>query len=696
MLSVLVPALWVVAQAGTTAPTTSSPTTAPTKAPTLSANTLEFLKLDKPGALVWVFLTSYLVAVLGIAIHGFYRKVMANRNADTLVKKQTTLAEDHFVGGREFNPVLLAMTTFATIYSGYTVVGVPGESYAKGYSGYRWLFIYPFVFPIAFFMSRLNYYSHCRRYVSPSDFMVDRYRSKSIRALTSICLVIPALVYVCTQFNAMGNTVEALSSGDIPAFPAAVVFAVIMLLYEIFGGLRGIAYTDALQGGVLFVSFLLFFPVQGKLFGGTPVVARTMSRQGRDAPLDVGQQTLWMNFLGLMVMAFMLNPQLLVRYQAGRTPKATKWTMAFVGVAAWITMLCSALTGLCAWSYFGEGFDVTKTGAKTFGNVVLYVIQQGAFYNILGSLMLSASVAAFMSTADSALHAASACLTMDLFYPVLENCIPDATQRDKTASYIGYSMSTLVAILALIASQTNMSFSALITIQNALLMICTPGFVLGFLWKGIKPIPVLVGMVVSLITTIAWQCKHHEGQLGACQPTGIAWYGPIKGMHPAIFCFFLNMIIVVGGSFIPSMPNETFAADLVTFTGKDDPKVETFPMAMVGMDLSQTGGPKVRPWYFPQCIIWWFALLLTFFEIPWYWGPEYHENYEVKERDYYPAWLVTAIMVMLVQSICFLVCVTQFWSIEPYQGVAIDMSKPNTEMADTKSFPDKPKTGTTI
>ena len=45
----------------------------------------------------------------------------------------------HYLGGRQFGPLLTAGTTFASLFSGYTVIGVPNEAYNVGWSALRWM-----------------------------------------------------------------------------------------------------------------------------------------------------------------------------------------------------------------------------------------------------------------------------------------------------------------------------------------------------------------------------------------------------------------------------------------------------------------------------------------------------------------------------------------------------------------------------
>ena len=86
------------------------------------------------------------------------------------------------------------------------------EMYFYGFFSFRWLTCTaPLGASMLFFGSRLQFLSQKRDYVSPTDFITDRFNSHTMRAVASCGLAFPALVYVMAQFRSMGMTVEGAS-----------------------------------------------------------------------------------------------------------------------------------------------------------------------------------------------------------------------------------------------------------------------------------------------------------------------------------------------------------------------------------------------------------------------------------------------------------------------------------------------------
>ncbi len=100
---------------------------------------------------------------------------------------------------------MLLLTTFASVFSGYTVVGVPNEAGMNGFTAIRWIGATAFVglgFMIIF--PRLRRISMVREYTSPGDFVFDRYRSKTVRLICTLCLCVPQILYITVQLHALG------------------------------------------------------------------------------------------------------------------------------------------------------------------------------------------------------------------------------------------------------------------------------------------------------------------------------------------------------------------------------------------------------------------------------------------------------------------------------------------------------------
>mmetsp|Transcript_19526 Transcript_19526/g.45813 ORF Transcript_19526/g.45813 Transcript_19526/m.45813 type:complete len:167 (-) Transcript_19526:702-1202(-) len=138
----------------------------------------------------------------------------------------------------------MAGTVFASIFSGYTVVGIPNEAYNFGWKSIRWL---PAIFTIiwAYFgtMLRLRRASNIRNHQTPVDFITDRYQSQILRYTILTLQALPAAVFLAAQVASIKNTINAMFGLSPDAVWPVIVINMIILIFEWVGGLSSVALT---------------------------------------------------------------------------------------------------------------------------------------------------------------------------------------------------------------------------------------------------------------------------------------------------------------------------------------------------------------------------------------------------------------------------------------------------------------------
>ena len=164
----------------------------------------------------------------------------AHKRMESLVHdKVSDQLSAHYLGGQSFGPLLTAGTVFASIFSGYTVVGIPNEAYNRGWTSLRWMPILFSVF-IGYFGTalRLRKASNIRNHQTPVDFITDRYQSQLLRYTIVFLQVLPAIIFLSAQVAALKNSFNAMFNLDPDAVYPVVIMMIIILLFEWIGGLR--------------------------------------------------------------------------------------------------------------------------------------------------------------------------------------------------------------------------------------------------------------------------------------------------------------------------------------------------------------------------------------------------------------------------------------------------------------------------
>jgi Na+/proline symporter len=164
---------------------------------------------------------------------------------------------------------LTAGTLFASLFSGYTVIGVPNEAFQNGWSALRWIPSMTLVV-VAYFGTglRLRKASMLRNHQSPVDFITDRYQSQLLRYTIVFLQVLPTIIYLAAQVIAIKGTFNSIFELDADAAYPVIIVMLLIVMFEWVGGLSSVAITDSFQAIVMTLSFIIIPSVIYKNFGG--------------------------------------------------------------------------------------------------------------------------------------------------------------------------------------------------------------------------------------------------------------------------------------------------------------------------------------------------------------------------------------------------------------------------------------------
>ncbi len=475
----------------------------------------------------WAFITLYIVSLLFLGWAG-----LAARKEDTL--------QDFYLGGRGFGFSILVLTLYATQYSGNTLFGVAGATYRFGFG---WLIAVHYMLAIVVFYlafaPKLHTLSHNRGYVTPVDYLKDRYHSQAISLISSIVMIVALNNYLLAQLMTMGRALQGLagSYGDEAYNYGVIGLALIMLIYGTLGGIRAIAWTDVIQGSVLmiglFVLLVLLFNQFGPLSDATELIAASPDAFKVARPASPMLRE-WLSYVIVLGMGGALYPHAIQRIYAARSRRTLNRSLATMAFFPFTTALVAVIAGIYALAYVPglEGAETDQVLAR-----LLRIIQENSLFGYaVVVLIFSAVLAALMSTADSAMLSISSMFTKDI-YAVHVN--PGASQSEltkigKRCSWIVVGVLVVFAILL----KNQVSLIALIDRKFDVLVQLAPAFMLGIHMPFLKRLPVLIGLVAGLLIALGL----------AFGPFHFVVAGKVWGLHPGLYGLVVNTVIAVAGS----------------------------------------------------------------------------------------------------------------------------------------------------
>ncbi|WP_151671537.1 sodium:solute symporter family protein [Nitrincola schmidtii] len=161
--------------------------------------------------------------------------------------------KEFYVAGGGVNPITNGMATAADWMSAASFISMAGLIAAGGYANSTFLMGWTGGY-VLLAMLLAPYLRKFGKFTVP-DFIGDRFYSRGARLTAVICLIVMSVTYVIGQMTGAGvafsRFLEVSSSAGI-WIAAAIVF-----LYAVFGGMKGITYTQVAQYVVLIIAYTI-------------------------------------------------------------------------------------------------------------------------------------------------------------------------------------------------------------------------------------------------------------------------------------------------------------------------------------------------------------------------------------------------------------------------------------------------------
>ena len=422
----------------------------------------------------------YLLFMLGIGVYFFFR----DRNGGE---------KTYFLGGRQMGPWVSALSAGASDMSAWVLMGLPTSVYALGI-GQAWIAV---GLAVGYTISWLVEAPRLRRFsivandaITIPQYLTNRFLSKS-KALQIICAVIFLMaytVYAASSIKACGtlfNTVIGIN-----ATTAMYVAAFIIISYTFLGGFSAVCWTDFFQG-MLMLGALLIAPIFAAATLDTAAAAEIPA-----AYWNVGTWQEIVSGLGWGLGYFGM-PHIIIRFMSIESQKSLKKS-AKIGIA-WtaLIILFSVLVGIVGRVMLG--YDDAINGSS----LVFITMVRRLFPGVISGVLLSAVLAASMSTADSQLLAAASAFASDVYKPVIRKNRASETEM----LWAGRFVVLAIAVIALLIAANPGAGSIMSLVSNAWGVFGAafgPAIMLSLFWRRFTFEGAVAGIVVGAATDIAW------------------------------------------------------------------------------------------------------------------------------------------------------------------------------------------------
>ena len=426
--------------------------------------------------------------------------------------KQTDQYDDYVLGGRGLHPFVAALSAGASDMSGWLLMGLPGALFLTGMSE-LWMAIGLLVGAWAnwkWVAPRLRSYSEIAgNSITVPSFFENRLHDKSrlLRVLSAAIIIFFFTFYVSSGMVSGGRYFESTFGGDY--LVGMLIVAAVTVFYTFVGGFLAVSYTDTVQGLLMFAS-LIIVPIMaimalddpGQIFsfaannpyatGGVIENPNYVSLfSGVSAAVIIGNLAWGLGYFG--------QPHIIVRFMALRKPSDAR-AGRFYGIGWMLLSLIGAVFVALAGTVFFTQTNHSITDQENYETIFLDMAQV-MFHPLFAGLVLTAVLAAIMSTMSSQMLVVSTSLIEDLF-------LIFAKKKPSQDVLINLSRTAVVGIAVIAAVLAiNPSDSILGLVGFAWAGFGSafgPLVLLSLYWKRLNSTGAIAGMVTGAIVAIGW------------------------------------------------------------------------------------------------------------------------------------------------------------------------------------------------
>lgn len=381
----------------------------------------------------------------------------------------------YFLGNRQMNGFVSALSYSATTYSAFMMVGLAGLTYAGGVGALGFEIIYfAGVSLVAIFGPRFWAVGKKFGFVTPSEMLGHRYNSKLVAMAVAIASCIFLVPYSAVQLAGVGYLLEGMTDGAIPFTTGVVMATVIAVFFSYIAGIRSVMWTDSLQALMMIIASTLvaFLVIQG--LGGFSGLFGTLEAE-HPAALTVPGTGLFslVTFLGLSIPWFFFslsNPQVSQRLFMPSSLRAMRQMLIGFLVFGFIYTLVSVLWGFSALAAFP---DLARADLAT-----PTLLASDFVPPVLGVIVMVGIMAAAVSTIDSIMLTLASMLSRDVF----ANANTDVDEKRQLL--VGKIVVPVIALLALGFAELQLDLIAVLSVAaSSGLVAMVPAIIGAFYWK---------------------------------------------------------------------------------------------------------------------------------------------------------------------------------------------------------------------
>lgn len=344
--------------------------------------------------------------------------------------------EEYFLGGRKLPMFVIAVSMFVTLFSAISFVAIPAEAFEHGLSLFLPVLLVPVGNFIGFSMFVKFYFE--KGTFTPFVYLQRRYDG-GVRLFVSIIFILMRLSYLGVVMYASAKCFKGISGWEI--WKTILVVGAIGIFYTMLGGMKAVVWTDFIQFFILVIGLgFVFWKIFGTVVGGIAgtLVYAFEHERGFEVLKDMDtfmSLSLFERFTFWIMLVSMISTytftygcdQMTIQRLLSTSSylEAKRATITNVLISVPITALFW-LIGLGLFSFYNTTESVLPENIHA--NEVLSYFMINELSAPVPGLLMTALLAAVMSTIDSGMNSLSAVFVKDIY---IKHINPGATNEQE-------------------------------------------------------------------------------------------------------------------------------------------------------------------------------------------------------------------------------------------------------------------------
>ena len=358
-------------------------------------------------ALIIIFLYMVLTVVVGLVSSRMKQKKAARKQSN----------EDFLMAGKSLGPLVLACTLFAANTGGASTTGIATNVGTQGLSAAWYVIAAGIGFVLVSFIAPF----FRRAQASTVPQIINMRYGKAAHIFTAFTSIAALFMATGSQIIATSTIINTVTGMDFNT--TAVVVTVVVVLYTMVGGFASVAAANMMHVGFITIgmAIAMFFMVNSTAVGGFANLvetARTITdAQGQNLDLlsmtKVGLPAI-LGYIAMYCTTFPTGQEIVQTYCSAKDGKSAKIGSVIAGVMSAAYAIVPALIGLMAFTFI-DGFAANTALHK---NALAAATMEFAPAVVAG-IVLSAVVAATISSASGNMIGTATLFTNDVFRPYM-------------------------------------------------------------------------------------------------------------------------------------------------------------------------------------------------------------------------------------------------------------------------------------